>query len=112
MIENIDITKRNYGFDQFELGYVYNRGIDLANGNPELADKYTKLIQSHPYFKTLDEAIKFARKQREESYDHYQIWAKVGKDEEFFYIQDYYIVTKDNKIAVAADYIGMEQIMM
>lgn len=40
----------------------------------------------------------------------YQVWAKVGKDEEYYYIQDYYIVSNDYRILIAAEYIGMEQL--
>ena len=33
--------------------------------------------------------------------------AKIGKDEEFYYIDDYFIVTNDGLVKEAADYIGM-----
>lgn len=41
-----------------------------------------------------------------------QVWAKVCKDGEYYYIQDYYIVSNDYKILIAAEYIGMEQIAL
>lgn len=40
-----------------------------------------------------------------------QVWAKVGKDEEYYYIEDYYIVSANNFIKMAAEYIGMEQFL-
>lgn len=41
----------------------------------------------------------------------YQVWAFVGKNKEEYYIQDYYIISNNNLILQAAEYIGMEQIM-
>ena len=40
--------------------------------------------------------------------DNYQIWAKIEKgDDGIFRIQDRWLVTNDNKVKLAADYIGM-----
>ena len=39
-----------------------------------------------------------------------QVWAKIGKDEEYYNIEDYYIVTDDNLIKQAIEYIGMDDI--
>jgi hypothetical protein len=46
----------------------------------------------------------------EDSQEPYQVWAKVGKDEEYYFIQAYYIVSNDYRILIAAEYIGMEQL--
>ena len=98
-------------FNQKELGYIYDRGKDLAKAHPDLAEKYRKMIQEHPYFKTLNEAKDYVSHQNKEDICNYQIWAKVGKDEEYYFIEDYYIATDNVYIKIAADYIGMEQIV-
>ena len=102
--------KQSTDFSQEELEYVYNSCKGRMNCHPDCAEKYMKVIQNYPYLKTLDEAVNFAKSQSEKYMDNCQIWAKVGKDEEFYYIQDYYIVTNNIHIAIAAEYIGMEQI--
>ena len=102
--------KQSTDFSQEELEYVYIRGQARMNWHPDLAEKYMKVIQNYPYLKTLDEAVNFAKSQSEKYMDNCQIWAKVGKDKEYYYIQDYYIVTNNIHIAIAAEYIGMEQI--
>ena len=45
------------------------------------------------------------------SLKEYQVWAKVGKDDDYYFIQDYYIVSNDYRVLIAAEYIGMEQIL-
>ncbi len=54
--------------------------------------------------------VKKAIQMSEDSQEPYQVWAKVGKDEEYYFIQDYYIVSNDYRILIAAEYIGMEQL--
>lgn len=99
---------RNLGQD--ELKYVYERGKERVKYHPELAEKYRKMIETHPFYKDRDEALKMAVQKSNNSLRKYQVWAKVGKDEEYFFIQDYYIVSNDYRILIAAEYIGMEQI--
>ncbi|MDO4813434.1 MAG: hypothetical protein Q3995_07965 [Eubacteriales bacterium] len=78
--------------------------------NPEVAKKHKKTIQNFPHFTSESEAIKAADKMNESSSLFCQVWAKVDKDEEYYHIQDYYIVTDDNLILQAAEYIGMAHI--
>lgn len=78
--------------------------------NPEIAAKYKKIIEGHPFYKSEKEALKavadISNKERQEC----QIWAKIGVDEEYLYIQDYFIVSAENRINIAAEYVGMAQI--
>lgn len=80
--------------------------------HPDIAEKYSKMIQNHPYFKTLDDAIHYAKSVDEKYINRCQIWAKVGKDEEYYYIQDYFIASDDISILIAAEYIGFEQMKL
>lgn len=93
-------------FGQDELKYTYESAKARMRVHPYIAKKYNEIINECPHYKTLDDAINSVN---DEIY-MYQIWAKIGKDEEFYYIQDYYIVTDDNRVATAAEYIGMEKI--
>lgn len=95
---------------QEELKYVYERGKKRIEYHPELANKYIKIIEEFPFYQDRNEAIEKAIQMNKDSLKPYQVWAKVGKDEENYYIQDYYIVSNDYRILIAAEYIGMEQL--
>lgn len=97
------------GMEQYILKYNYESGKERMKAHPDIAEKYMDIIQNHPYFKTEKEALEVAIKKEEEN-PNWQIWAKIEKDEEYYRIQDYYIVTNDYKVLIAADYIGMAQI--
>lgn len=99
----MDITSK---FKQDELQYVYESAKARMKAHPDAAQKCNKIISECNHYKTLDEAISSVNN----DIYMYQIWAKIGKDDEFYYIQDYYIVTDDNRVATAAEYIGMEKI--
>lgn len=96
---------------QEELKYVYELGENRIEFHPELAEKYRMIIEEIPYYQNRNEAIEKAIQMSKDSLKPYQVWAKVGKDEEYYYIQDYYIVSNDYRILIAAEYIGMEQIL-
>lgn len=79
--------------------------------HPEYFKACEKLIQKCPFFTSEMQALQAAQdmcNNRNRGIVH--IWAKIGKDEEYYCIQDYYIVTEDNDVKRAAEYIGMAHI--
>ena len=104
------INKVNCKEFQGELGYGYERAKRFAELHPEVFAEREKLIQEQPYYTTEEDAIKAARDLERKARTPVQIWAKVGKDEEFYYIDDYFVVTDDNFVKQAADYIGMAHV--
>ena len=101
------ITKNNCGEFQYLLGYAYENSLKLAEAHPEHYKQCEKLIQELPHFTSKKEALQAAIDMRNSGRWGCQIWAQIGKDEEYYYIKDYYIVTDDNNIKRAAEYIGM-----
>ncbi len=97
---------------QDELKYVYDSAKHRCEIHPEIAEKYGRIIEELPIYKDGNEAIKKAVSQRNKNNSHCQVWAKVSKENEYYFIQDYYIVSSDNRILMAAEYIGMEQIFV
>jgi len=78
--------------------------------NPEIAAKYKKIIEEHPFYESEEEAMKVTLDKRNSGHCGCQVWAKIGVDEECYYIQDYFIVSADIQINIAAEYVGMAQI--
>jgi hypothetical protein len=105
-------VKYRNGMEQYILQYTYESAKGRMKAHPDIAEKYMDIIQNYPYFKTEKEALEAVIKKEKENLHRLQIWAKVGKKEEYYYIQDYYIVSNDYKILMAAEYIGMAQIYM
>ena len=95
---------------QEELKYVYESAKKRMMYHPEIADRYRKIVEELPVYNDRNEAIKKAVSISESSILGCQVWAMVGKDAEKYYIQDHYIVSNNNLILKAAEYIGMEQI--
>ena len=95
---------------QEELKYVYESAKGRMDCHPEIAEIFRKRIEGLPVYKDRNEAIKKAIDLNNSRHHGSQVWAKIGKDEDYYYIQDYYIVTDDNKIKQAAEYIGMDDI--
>ena len=93
--------------EQSELSYAYESAKARMEHNPDVAKKHQKTIQSLPHFTKESDAIKAADKLYDDGHFSCQVWAKVAKDEEFYYVQDYYIATADNLVKQAAEYIGM-----
>ena len=102
------IEQRNLGQD--ELKYVYESAKKRMEYHSEIADKYRKMVEEVPFYKDRGEALKIANTMLKKGNGNCQVWAKVGKNEEYYYIEDYYIVSADNFIKKAAEYIGMEQL--
>lgn len=97
---------------QEELKKVYESAKKRMEYHPEKAEIYRRIIEHSPFYNDKDEAIKVAEAMCKSDGSGCQVWAKVGKDKEHYYIEDYYIVSNDYKILIAADYIGMEQIFI
>ena len=95
---------------QGELKYVYESAQARMAYNPEIAAKYKKIIEEHPFYESEEEAMKVALDKRNSGRWGCQVWAKIGVDEEYYYIQSYYVVSDDNRVKQAAEYIGMDQI--
>ena len=97
-----------FRISQDEMRHIFESAEGRMGYNPEFAEKHKKAIQGYPYFKTEKEALENAIKMMKEKPANYQIWAKIDKgDDGIFRIQDWWIVTDDGKVKLAADYIGM-----
>ena len=97
--------------DQRTLGYAYESALALKEHHPEAFEERRKMIQTHPSYNDEGEAIKAAIELSKTTQENCQVWARIGKDEEYYFIQDYFIATDDNRIKQAAEYIGMAQIL-
>ena len=98
-------------FSQDELRYVYERGKEHIEGNPERAAEYEKIINEHAFYQNIDVALKAAKELNETDSRKYQVWARVAKKDERYYVEDYYIVSNNWKVLMAAEFMGMEQIL-
>ena len=107
----IRITKANCNKFQRQLGYAYESGKNRAESHSEYFKQCEKVVQEYPHYTSEKEALQAARNLVESS-GGAQVWSKVGKDEEFYYIDDYFVVTDDLDIARCAEYIGMAQLEM
>lgn len=90
-----------------ELEYTYQSAKARMDFNPEYADEKKKIVEDHPYYTNEQEALQAAIEIRKSGNWWCQIWAKIGRDEECYYIQDHYIVSDNPKVIQAAEYIGM-----
>lgn len=98
---------RRFKMNQGVLAYIYEDAQGRMDFNPEVAKKHHKTIEEYPFYTSENDAIQVALDIQKKEHRGCQIWAKIGKDEEYFYIQDYFIATNDNRIKQAAEYIGM-----
>ncbi len=96
-----------FRINQSEFAYIYENAQVRMRYNPDIAAKHKKEIEKYPFYQSEKEALQYTLDMMNKEYSNYQIWAKVGKDDEYYYIQDYFIATDDNLIKQAADYIGM-----
>lgn len=96
-----------FRINQDDLSYLYDSAQARIKAHPEFAEKQKKVIQEHAYFKTEKEALESAISKMKNKYSSYQIWAKTEKEGDIIRIQDYWIITDDNKVKLAADYLGM-----
>lgn len=95
---------------QDELKYVYESAKGWMEYHPDIAAKYQNIIREYPHFESEKDALEAAVKIEKEHPYTCQIWAKLEKNEEYYGIQNWWIVTDDWKVLQAAEYIGMAQI--
>ena len=95
---------------QEEFEYVYENAKARIKAHPEHADEQRKIIDKHPHYEDEKEALQAAIDMNNNGHWGCQIWAKIGKDEEYYFIEDYFIVSDDNIVKQAAEYIGMAHV--
>lgn len=78
--------------------------------HPDYTNEQKAIVQNQLSFNTKEEAINMAIDMKKRGFFNCQVWAKIGRDEEYFYIDKYYISTNDNVVKKAAEYIGMAHI--
>lgn len=100
-----------FRMSQDELAYIYQNAQARIGYNPDIADEYKKKIDEYPFYESEDAALDAAQSINDREHRGCQIWAKIGKDDEYYYIQNYFIATDDNIIKQAAEYIGMAHII-
>lgn len=96
-----------FRISQNELASVYDNAQARMNYNPKVAEKHKTVIASFPFFKNEKEVLQATLDMMNKKFSNYQIWAKISKTDEYYYIQDYFIATDDNLIKQSAEYIGM-----
>lgn len=103
------VMENRYKLGQDELSYTYESAQSRMAAHPDFAKRCKKAVADCTHFDNEQDALQAAIKPaREGEFDYYcQIWAKIEKDEEFYRISDYWIVTGDVQIQQAAEYIGM-----
>ena len=98
--------------NQVHLQYMYDSAQARMKAHPDIAEKYQKIIQNYPHFDSKEKAREYVTKKREGT-RYYWIFAKISKDEEFYFVQkDHLIVVPndDGNGTKAAEYLGMEMI--
>lgn len=97
-----------YRISQEEMKYTYERAKARMDFHIDYANKQKDIIAKHPYFKTEKKALQEALKLIKKTKSDCQIWAEIEKgDDDIYRIQNKWMVIKDGKIKLAAEYIGM-----
>lgn len=97
-----------FRISQSDMGYLYESAKGRMDAHPDYADKHKRVIRDYPYFKSEREALEAAIKIEKINPYSCQIWAKIEKgDDGIFRILNWWIVTDDIKVKLAAEYIGM-----
>lgn len=99
--------------NQVHLQYMYDSAQARMKAHPDIAEKYQKIIQNYPHFDSKEKVREYVSKKEKETDSCYRIFAKIGKDEEFYFVQkDHLIVVPgdDGAGTKAAEYLGMEMI--
>lgn len=103
----------NDRFNQVHLQYMYDSAQARAKAHPDIAEKYQKIIQDYPLFDSKEKAREYVAKKEKKPHTQYRIFAKIDKDEEFYFVRkDYFIAIPEDDGAgtLAAEYLGMEMI--
>lgn len=110
--------KHLYRPTQTELQCRYESAKQRVAHNSELAEEYRKRLQQLPIYTNEEEAVKaFIDISEHGSGTPYKgdcfVWAKIEVDEEFFcYKKDFFLVTDDNLMHQAAEFIGMCELLL
>lgn len=99
-------------FNQVHLQYMYDSAQARMKAHPDIAEKYQKIIQDYPHFDSKEKVREYVSKKEKETDSRYRIFAKIGKDEEFYFVQNYFIVIHEDDGAgtKVAEYLGMGMI--
>lgn len=97
-----------YRISQDEMRYLYESAKARMDFHVEHANKQKDIIAKQPYFKTEKEALQEALKLKKKTKSNCQIWVEIEKgDDDIFRVQNKWMVIKDGKVKLAAEYIGM-----
>jgi len=88
------------------LKWTYEHALLRMKAHPNYAEKNKDIIQKCPFFKSEEKALQNALDMMKKEFSFYHIWAKVEKTGDLFRIKDCWIVTDNNKVKMAAEYIG------
>lgn len=98
--------KYAHKYRQVVLKYVYESAKARTEYNKEYAKEQRKILNKCTFVdkkEALEKAIEITK---EGNYDC-KVWAKIKKDEEYYYIDDLWLVTTDVKTEAAAEYLGL-----
>ena len=105
-----DFRKHRLSTGQDVLQYCYDAGKEREKYHPEVAERHRKILDKCIIYKTEEEALEAAVKLKKKRTCGCQVWAKIERDEEFYYLSDYWVIATDNFIGMAAEYLGMAQV--
>ena len=99
-------------FNQVHLQYMYESAQARMKAHPEIAEKYQKIIQNYSVFESKEMVREYVFKKEKETRSYYRVFAKIDKDEEFYFTSNYYIVVPgdDGNGTKAAEYLGLEML--
>ncbi len=99
-------------FNQVHLQYMYDSAQARMKAHPGIAEKYQKIIQDYPHFDNKEKVREYVSSKENGTRSHYRIFAKIDKDEEFYFTSNHYIVVPDDdgNGTKAAEYLGLDMI--
>lgn len=90
------------------LKYIYESAQARLGYDAEREEEYRERLQKLPVYTNEEDAVKAFFDVWNKRKGNLWILAKVGVDEEYFYVQeDYFLVTDDGLMLQAADYLGL-----
>lgn len=105
--------RQTFGIRQSILKHAYDEGLYFMKFHPDLAEKFRKKIEGLPHYTNISDAIQafldlFHAFGRKPFTGMPLIWAEVGKDGDYYYVmEDYLIVTDDNRMHYVAEHLAM-----
>lgn len=91
------------------LEFTYKNAKGRMDAHPDIAENMKSIIQNYSHFNSEKEALETAIKMEAKKPYSCQIWAKIEKSDDIYRIVNWWIVTDDIKVKLAAEYIGMAQ---